>query len=502
MTRIRVDPANLRQTTQQLSGIADRLRALGNEAHQATFNAPSYEGQFGPKARAMGMEAEARLRAQADRLIALSEELESRAAAFEAVDQETLTAFERLTQLLQGWIEQAKPILTPYTQIALFPWQKVERHLRLGYLIEEPGDENGEGEDEEWSPPWWAPLMISLSEGWDRAVDATQDLSFIGLYGLFRASQSAGDIVEISKEFPGLAIDTAWYGFPASGGPPTGVSGQLWLSGLTDTQLLHTHQWQYDGTQSTPNDCATTSMSMVINQTLNLLGYQGDPAQHGEMAGLLDSAPGRIFRIYRVPACVPTIRLGQMVIESRGAMPPGGTADALNQFANEMREAGYPQAWTAEVSGHNTVDDLIDNIQNGNPTILYGVWDNGTPHAMVLAGYDASNDVWKILDPGNAPDPITNAPSFLEMHTSDLEEWWGRRYFAYQRNTTVVLKIDSELSAIETITPTAQPVPTPSITTETPAAQLSATPNPTDSETLPLQPTETPSPTDSETLKP
>ncbi len=66
MTRIRVDPAILRQAAQQLSGIADRLRALGSEAYQVTINAPSYEGQFGPKARAMGMEAEARLRAQAD----------------------------------------------------------------------------------------------------------------------------------------------------------------------------------------------------------------------------------------------------------------------------------------------------------------------------------------------------------------------------------------------------------------------------------------------------
>ena len=72
MTRIRVDPANLRQAAQQLSGIADRLRALGSEAYQITLDAPSYEGQFGPKARAMGMEAEARLRAQADRFTALS----------------------------------------------------------------------------------------------------------------------------------------------------------------------------------------------------------------------------------------------------------------------------------------------------------------------------------------------------------------------------------------------------------------------------------------------
>ena len=113
MTRIRVDPANLRQAAQQLSGIADRLRALGSEAYQLTLNAPSYEGQFGPKARAMGMEAEARLRAQADRFTSLSEELESRAAAFEAVDQETHVSFDRLSKMIRMFLKDASLILKP-----------------------------------------------------------------------------------------------------------------------------------------------------------------------------------------------------------------------------------------------------------------------------------------------------------------------------------------------------------------------------------------------------
>lgn len=57
MTHIRVDPDNLHRASQQLLRIADRLRTLGSEAYQITLDAPSYEGQFGPKARAMGMEA-------------------------------------------------------------------------------------------------------------------------------------------------------------------------------------------------------------------------------------------------------------------------------------------------------------------------------------------------------------------------------------------------------------------------------------------------------------
>ena len=223
MTRIRVDPANLRQAARQLNGIADRLRALGSEAHQATFNAPSYEGQFGPKARAMGMEAEARLRAQADRFTALSEELESRAAAFEAVDQETQASFDRLTQLLRGWIEQAKPILTPYTQIALFPWQKVERHLRLGYLIEEPVDENGEGEEEEneeWSPPWWTPIVTDIAQGWERATKGAQSLANLSIYGLWRASVSADNLSKIALH-RALRVPNASPGIQVAAGATT-----------------------------------------------------------------------------------------------------------------------------------------------------------------------------------------------------------------------------------------------------------------------------------------
>ncbi len=127
-----------------------------------------------------------------------------------------------------------------------------------------------------------------------------------------------------------------------------------------------------------------------------------------------------------------------------------------------MRRAGFPQAWTAVASGHNTVDHLIENIQEGNPTILYGVWNDGTPHAMVLAGYDADNDQWEILDPGLGPDPITNLPRYRDMSTSQLETWWGRRYFAFQRNTTVVVTLDEAPPSPPTPTPTPTPSPTPS----------------------------------------
>ena len=149
MTNIRVDPSHLRDVAQQLDAIVDRVRTLGNEANQITLNTPSYDGQFGPKARALGMEAEARLVAQARRLSSLSEELVVRAAAFEAVDRETLTAFDQLTEVLQSWMDQASLVLSPLVRLANFPWERINRYLRLGLLIEDPGDGEEEDEDEE-----------------------------------------------------------------------------------------------------------------------------------------------------------------------------------------------------------------------------------------------------------------------------------------------------------------------------------------------------------------
>lgn len=277
-------------------------------------------------------------------------------------------------------------------------------------------------------------------------MEGSQGLLALGWYGLFRASQASGELVDLSRELdgiapavPGYAIDALIYGFASAQGPPTGVTRQLWVNGLDRQSLLSSHQHQYDGTQSTPNDCATTSMSMVINQAFSVLGYPDALAQHGELAQMLDSAPGEIHEIFRVPAGFPGIHFLGIDAEPRGAMPPLGAEAALNRFADEMEAAGYPRPWAVELRGQSTPQDLIANLQEGKPTIIFGVG-SGVPHARVLAGYDGANDVWSILDPGYPYD--SRAPAeFLQVSTAELEKWWGERYFAYERNTMVVLTL-------------------------------------------------------------
>jgi hypothetical protein len=172
MTRIRVVPDNLRQAALELERIAMRLRDLGREAHQATNAAPSYSGQFGPKARALGMEAEARLVVQSEQVLALSEFLITRAEAFDAVDQHMLSTLDKLIGLIEGWLEQANTNLGPLASLVAFPWQLVNRHLRLGLLIEDPGE--GEGGDGDWAPPWWSSIALGAVNVWtwyDRTIN-------------------------------------------------------------------------------------------------------------------------------------------------------------------------------------------------------------------------------------------------------------------------------------------------------------------------------------------
>ena len=97
MTNIRVDPAGLRAAATDLQVRATELRALGDAAVRAAAQAPSYDGQFAPKAQSLAAQAHARLSADASRLEELSQALVERAAAFERADAESGAALASLT---------------------------------------------------------------------------------------------------------------------------------------------------------------------------------------------------------------------------------------------------------------------------------------------------------------------------------------------------------------------------------------------------------------------
>jgi hypothetical protein len=88
------------------------------------------------------MEAEARISTQADDLLSLSKMLESRAAAFEAVDEAALTSLGRLIVMVRGWIEEASQALKPYVDAMELPWEQIGRYLRLGLLLQAGGKDS------------------------------------------------------------------------------------------------------------------------------------------------------------------------------------------------------------------------------------------------------------------------------------------------------------------------------------------------------------------------
>ncbi len=242
-------------------------------------------------------------------------------------------------------------------------------------------------------------------------------------------------------------MDKWWYGEPAAEDTVAvldTVSTALWLAGLTPAQLLATHQHQRDGRQTTPNDCAVVSMAMVIHQALLLAGYHRVHVPYPDLARAMDLAPFFGLGFYRVPFV--------------GAVPPGRAAAALRCLARAFVAHGYPRPWRVKVQGRLRLADLVERLRLGHPTILYGVWPDGMPHAVVLAGYDPLTDQWYLLDPGY-PLPYRPQPMFARWPTATLLDWWGRRYFAYQRYTAVWLSDIPRPHLVAEAEPVPQPLP-------------------------------------------
>ncbi|HXF90574.1 MAG TPA: C39 family peptidase [Candidatus Nitrosotenuis sp.] len=108
----------------------------------------------------------------------------------------------------------------------------------------------------------------------------------------------------------------------------------------------------------------------------------------------------------------------------------------LNEHGNNLRET-YGCGYTAQLTSGNTVDDLIQNLQNGYPTNIHiarpvDIFDTnghlaffgGFPHTLTVVGYDANTDYWQLLDP-------INPNTYTEWKTKQLVDNWGRKFLFY-----------------------------------------------------------------------
>ncbi len=148
MTRIKVDPEQLAQAAQELAEVAERLQRLADEAHAIGSSAPSYDGQFGPQAERLGLEALSALNSQSQRVGLQGSELLDISQAFAEADQRSQSGFGSVWSLLSGWREKAEEILPSWLMAWLY---KNKGYPRVQIGIDKP--EGGLPESQRWPLP-------------------------------------------------------------------------------------------------------------------------------------------------------------------------------------------------------------------------------------------------------------------------------------------------------------------------------------------------------------
>ena len=192
----------------------------------------------------------------------------------------------------------------------------------------------------------------------------------------------------------------------------------IWLYPYTENGLRNYHQYQGNST----NDCAPTSMAMAINLRM---GLHWQPVRKDALGkAMQDASRGLGTSGYRLTDWFS-------LLGGKGATPPQGQERALNEFARELGSKSF----RAVYKNNATTKDLIDNLKNGDPTIITVVWPgNTTAHAMVVAGYDSVANDWALLNPAD------RNPQFTRWSTVQLLANWDRPFaLGYFQNATVTL---------------------------------------------------------------
>ena len=123
--RIRVDPDELRLSAREIEEAGQAYLALADRSLTVGLHAPSYDGQFGPRVRAISTEGSARLRALSGRLAEQAQELRRIADDFDGVDRASQRSMAAWGQQLLGF-HQAGLRFLPELDL---PWETAGRDL-------------------------------------------------------------------------------------------------------------------------------------------------------------------------------------------------------------------------------------------------------------------------------------------------------------------------------------------------------------------------------------
>jgi hypothetical protein len=230
--------------------------------------------------------------------------------------------------------------------------------------------------------------------------------------------------------------------------PSKGVGGELWLQavlhgpGNTPADKARRYcQCQLDIKDTGGKECVTTSAVIVRNIVRDELATrQGKPLAPQE-----ELAQSFVEKLDEAKLSNLDKRLASDVPIIGGFMHPVlQLPKALDTLAEELK-GPYGVAFGHTLTSGNSLDDLIDNLQNNRPTLVHGIWNDrrvidentgaanldpanilgGTPHTMPLVMYSAA-DQWWFYDLGWKPGGFGDG--FTKMTSEELMTFWGRCY--------------------------------------------------------------------------
>jgi len=233
---------------------------------------------------------------------------------------------------------------------------------------------------------------------------------------------------------------------PETGTEPVWTAPSNLPEGTTSPQEYFLHYFQSQSSVPTKNECVTTAavMGMNIMKDRAASGNLG-PVQFisnlslKEYTSNLDKR-GILGWKYRIQTGIPIFE---------GMMTPWQAVLALRDHAKKTKK-DHGRSYKARLSPRCTVNDLINNLKQGNIMLIHGAWGiklataikdrhlpfiGGMPHTMLLVGYDPGTDHWLILDPArNLP------PTIRHMKTEELiKDFWGRKFLFYPPRFSVTV---------------------------------------------------------------
>lgn len=250
------------------------------------------------------------------------------------------------------------------------------------------------------------------------------------------------------------------YGYQGAPERPNFSSGKIWAmpdmalrypwatdmpdEALQPGEKYFLHYYQNQGYGPTKNECVTTSAITIMNILKDWVAVRQN--RQAEADKLLPDYTrelddrrvwGWLYR-FSTDSWLP------------GMMTPWQAVIALRDHAAYLKEE-YGKSFEVKLSVGHTVDDLIERMRAGKIMLIHGAWQKllssprekdkhlaymgGTPHTMVLTGYDGDSDHWILLDPGyprladKTKPPVK--PDLHKMTTENLLKFWGRQFLFY-----------------------------------------------------------------------